>query len=604
MRSAAEIRFRLAGEICNVWFWLASPGYRGPVPERLPVLPDPGPVAAALRGTAYERELLARADAVLAHRFPLFGLEIETGPEIAWRRDYVHGIETGRAYFRRIPYLDKERAGDHKMVWELNRHQHLVLLAQAWRLSGRHAYRDEIAAQLESWFAQNPFQCGMNWTSALEVGFRALSWIWVYHLAGEALTAAQKRGLVEGLYRHGLHLERNLSVYFSPNTHLLGEALALEAIGLLFPCFAESGRWAATGGRIVAGEMERQVLADGAHFEQSTYYHVYAFDMFLFHLRLTGAGGGFGEKLDRMGDYLEALLGTDRAIVCFGDDDGGRFFHPYGDRARFGRASLAAASLLRGGRWGYEAADVAEMAAWWVGADALAAVPPPVRPVASRLFAATGMGVLADGETVVYMDAGPFGPFRGGHSHADTLSIAVKRGGREVLIDPGTYTYVGDPEWRNRFRGTAAHNTVRIGGRDQADPAGPFGWTGLPEAEVTSWRAEIPALEAVCRYRGLVHRRRVSFDGGRVVIADTVEGEAVEKNIELFWHCGAAVTAVDDGGFRIGEAAVLRLPGGMAGHVEEGWRSAVLGSKSPAPVIRAVVRARLPWRGETVVAWQ
>jgi len=43
-----------------------------------------------------------------------------------------------------------------------------------------------------------------------------------------------------------------------------------------------------TGARVVRNELDRQVLADGCHFERSIYYHVYALDMFLFHAILRG----------------------------------------------------------------------------------------------------------------------------------------------------------------------------------------------------------------------------------------------------------------------------------------------------------------------------
>ena len=66
------------------------------------------------------------------------------------------------------------------------------------------------------------------------------------------------------------------------------------------------------------------------------------------------------------------------------------------------------------------------------------------------------------------MDAGPFGALHSGHSHSDTLSIIVRSGDEEILIDPGTYTYTGEPEWRDWFRGSSAHNTIRIDGLDQA----------------------------------------------------------------------------------------------------------------------------------------
>ena len=54
------------------------------------------------------------------------------------------------------------------------------------------------------------------------------------------------------------------------------------------------------------------------------------------------------------------------------------------------------------------------------------------------------------------------------HGHADALSITLSVGGKETLVDPGTYRYNGEPEFRKYFKGTRAHNTVTIDGLDQA----------------------------------------------------------------------------------------------------------------------------------------
>ena len=63
------------------------------------------------------------------------------------------------------------------------------------------------------------------------------------------------------------------------------------------------------------------------------------------------------------------------------------------------------------------------------------------------------------------LDAGPHGPARtnGVHSHADALGFDLVVLGRRMLVDPGTFTYVVDPEARDRFRSTAMHNTVTVG---------------------------------------------------------------------------------------------------------------------------------------------
>src|SRR5262249_5315629 len=145
------------------------------------------------------------------------------------------------------------------------------------------------------------------------------------------------------------YLERNLSVYFSPNTHLLGEALTLHALGVLMPELPGARRWRDVGRRIVRKEMTRQVRVDGGHFERSTYYHVYAVDMFLFHAIVEEPAPDYLDGLRRMGTFLASLLGDCGRIPLLGDDDGGRMFHPYGRRDEFGRASLAALGCyLRG----------------------------------------------------------------------------------------------------------------------------------------------------------------------------------------------------------------------------------------------------------------
>ena len=158
-------------------------------------------------------------------RYVLFGEPQEWGISPEWRRDIVSGKVSGTAYFRRVPYLNSAVTGDHKVIWELNRHQYLIALAQAWRFTQRREFLDRVEALLSSWQAANPPWSGINWCSALEVAFRAWSWIWVWHLAGQALSAAARRDLLRALYQHGYHLEHNLSFYFSPNTHLLGEAM-------------------------------------------------------------------------------------------------------------------------------------------------------------------------------------------------------------------------------------------------------------------------------------------------------------------------------------------------------------------------------------------
>ena len=594
MRSSKEISFRLKQEIANAILLFAQPHNELQARSPAEVLPPPKTIGDAVRDTSYTAELVKLADQILLGRIPIFDSEIDYGTAVAWRRDPLRGKETAAKYFRRIAYLDLAQAGDHKWVWEINRHQHLVLLAQAYVVTGRAAYRDEVIRQLASWRRDNPFQRGINWTSALEVGFRALSWIWIWHLLGDSMSHDEGHLFLTGLYRHGLHLQYNLSIYFSPNTHLLGEAVALHALGRLFPQFPQAGQWRTLGREMVNAQMTAQVKNDGSHFEQSTYYHVYALDFFLLHAVLEEVAGEYRDGLARMTDFLAALVQANGDLPLVGDDDGGRLFHPYGKRSQFARGTLATASLLLDRPvFAYSARDVEEVALWWLGPEKCEGGKPANVAQQSRVFADCGLIAMKRGSVSVLFDAGPFGPWSAGHSHADTLSVIASSGGKEILIDPGTYTYL-DPEWRETFRGTAAHNTIRIDGKDQATSAGPFRWLDKPDVSLVDFSstAEQDRAVAVCRYRGFTHKRIVELgDGGELEVTDELDGPPDEHLVEQFWHCGTAVEQIDDEVWRIGDSAELLL---VDGQYEPGWRSRSFGSKEISPVVVVRRRATLP----------
>jgi hypothetical protein len=360
----------------------------------------------------------------------------------------------------------------------------------------------------------------------------------------------------------------------------------------LFPFFPAAERWRAKGREVVSEQMRAQVRDDGSHFEQSLYYHVYAIDFFVFHALLERVSGEYLARLSRMCEFLAAAMGQARRLPLIGDDDGGRLFHPYGQRDLFGRATLATSALLLGdASWSWSEQDLDEQALWWFGPERIQNVRPRLQsPKTSAWFPDAGIAVFTRGSWHVIVDAGPFGSGSGGHSHADVLSIVVRQGDRDILIDPGTYTYVGDAEWRQHFRGTAAHNTVRIDELDQAAPQGPFRWIDKPAVSVLHVGDD--TIDAVCRYRGFAHRRRVHVRGDGVFVLDEISGPDGEHNIEQFWHAGAGVEPTGSGSFRISPEAVLSVT--VSAEVLPGWRSPAFGAKEPAAIIRAGIRSRLP----------
>lgn len=576
------------------------------------------------RKPAQVEEILSRAERICQHRFDLLGYrDLDYGTEIDWHSDRVHEKRSPRKPFHSIRYLDFEQAGDVKVTWELNRHQHLVTLAKAYRLSGKEKFATELFDQWKHWWRENSYPIGVNWTSSLEVAFRSLSWLWVYFLlkdskACPAVDPARFRAdWLQAIGISGRHIERHLSTYFSPNTHLLGEGVALFFIGTLCPELKSSVDWKERGWKIVLQESGRQVQSDGLHFEQSVYYHVYALDFFL-HARILASRNGipipkeFDRTLIRMLDAL-CLLGRAGVPPRLGDDDGGRLFDPQRNGAEHMLDPLSTGAVLfQRGDFKSLAGEVQEETLWLLGpeaADRFDELPPAQPSRESITLSGSGLYLIADSNPAqqLVIDAGRQGPATAGHGHADALSLCMSRNGQDFLIDPGTCEYVGDGPERNSFRGTAAHNTMRVDGLDQADPQNPFAWKNLPKTTAERWITGETFDYFVGSHDGyrrlsspVVHQRFIfSLKSRLVLIRDVAEGRG-EHHLEIFWHLapdlqhqkrckGQSFSSADNG------ITLLTAAGhGWAEEVTQQLWSPAYGRKEPAPVARFSTIAELP----------
>jgi Heparinase II/III-like protein/Heparinase II/III N-terminus len=574
-------------------------------------------------------QILRDADDICEHRFRLLGYEnLDYGKVIDWHLDLVHGKHAPLDPWFKIPFLDFSVVGDHKITWELNRHQHLVTLAKARLLTGDAKYTDELIAQWRSWIKANSYPLGINWGSSLEVAFRGLSWIWVDQLLANSPDCADFRAeMMPALAFHGKYIERYLSTYFSPNTHLLGEAVALFFLGTLYPQMPGAARWKKSGWQIVLQESERQVRPDGVYFEQSLHYHVYALDFFL-HARLLASRNGveiphaYDAVLDRMLDVVAALAQAGPA-EGFGDDDGGRLFNPRRNRTEQTSDPLALGALIYS--LAFSAARLTEESIWLFGSRAVEqlsisnAQPKQIAVAKSVSFPDGGIYVMADSDPfaqVLAIDAGPQGVGRSGHGHADALSLRLTMNGKRWLVDSGSGVYISDDiVERNHFRGTAAHNTLRIDGQDQAIADEAFSWTHIPTTRVESWIAGNSFSYFVGSHNGyerlpdpVKHRRQVlKIAGGPCLVRDLALGQ-MEHEVEVCWNFASDLDVRSVGAGRIDVSRAGASPHDVALSLlvpeETVWQTGTkinatrlspsYGVVETAPVIRSRATMKLP----------
>jgi hypothetical protein len=581
--------------------------------------------------------IIRAANAVCAGRFDLLGYtNLSFGDPIDWHFDPVSGRRAPSLHWTRIRPLDVEQVGDSKVIWELNRHQWLVRVAQAYHLTGRPAYARACARYLTAWLDANPPGVGVNWTSSLELAYRLIAWCWTLMLLRRCggLGSALWARTADSIHEHASRIERHLSYYFAPNTHLTGEALGLFYAGVCFPEFGRAAGWRQRGATILVNEASRQIAADGVYFEHSAWYQRYTIEMYLHFLILAGLHGvaipgAVGERLCRMLEFLLNVRWPDGSAPRFGDDDGGRVL-PLGVRSPDDMRDLfsTAAVLFDRPDFAWAAGRVAPETLWLLGADAssrFSAVgrAEPAGPP-SRLFP-SGYAVMrsdwtSGGAQLVY-DVGPIGQdLTGAHAHAGLLAIQCGAFGDRYIVDSGTGTY-SDSTWRAFFRQTSAHSTITIDGKSQATTVAPFKWRERPASHLRRWHADDRLIIADAEHGAygrsgerIIHRRRVVFVKSRYwLVVDDLLGHG-EHRVESRFQCAGGKAEIERPWVRIvgdrGSALLLRpltspwlsvsVRSGVMSPLD-GWHSPSYGQYHPAPVIVGSGLVRFPARIVTLL---
>ncbi len=573
--SAAEVGHRVEDRVRQC-LWR---GYRARIGQNLSIPPVrspsfcaalPAPAAEIVPGEAVA-PVLEAADALLQGRWQILGLARKDLEDPDWFFDPVTGRRAPEhQYCFSVNHRSEEVTGNVKQIWELSRGQHVTVLALAYSLSGSDDYAEAAAGQLRSWWVNNPFLSGINWTSGIEMGIRLISWAWCRRLL-DGWTGATS--LFEGndLARaqigwHQRYLAAFRSRGSSANNHVVAES-AGQLIGCLaFPWFDQSPAWEQDARRLLERELAANTFRDGLNREMAFEYHGFVAELALAAAVEADRAGrplsdGTWTILASIADAIASTLDERCRAPRYGDgDDGlGYLLGPPGTNRW--ASLLAACRALVGAPewWPAVAPDSSSSLMVALGRPH----PVPERPAARAAeLPDAGVSILRTHpdqgpEIWCRCDGGPHGYLSiAAHAHADALSVEVRHGGVDILADPGTYCYHGDPDWRHYFRSTLAHNTIEIDGRDQSDPGGSFMWTrhattrrcGLEPVGPgsTRWAAEHDGYRT--RDRPVRHRRQVDLHevGRRLQITDDLWSHGSHL-ARVAFHLGPEVTAHQDG---------------------------------------------------------
>ncbi len=554
-------RYRIAAkhypsmEDANVGAWVSG--------FHLPSVLGDQDINVSSQGEEWARRLMIRADLLVEHKVTYFQFDkLDLGESIDWHRDYNLDIGTPITFSPLIDYRNAQKAGDCKHVWELNRHQHWVVLARAYRLSGEEKYAEELVSQWLSWLDANPFAHGMNWRSPMELGIRLINWVYALDLikGSPALTDEVMARIQYSVYLHCWDTVRKYSQGSSANNHLIGEVAGVFAATAYFKNMPNGEHWYREAKALLMREIMAQSYESGCSKEHTFGYPYFVIQFFLSAGMIARwKGDDFGDdywmQLEKMLEFMARLTEGGEYVPMVGDADDGYVLDLDDGRRDYRRLSAVAAILFKRSDFKAWAGDYSESAWWWLGDKGFSEYQAIDTPVAEGLksysFPDAGYHLLqcgeADNKISVLFDCAELGYGAiAAHGHADALSVVVRAYGHDLLVDPGTYDYYTYPDWRDYFRSTFAHNTVQIDGQDQSEMKGRFLWGKRAECQLIDWQSTDTKTQVVGEHDGyqrlsdpVTHRRSLQLDHVQRTLTITDELSCSgEHDISLQFHFG------------------------------------------------------------------
>jgi len=565
--------------------------------------------------------VLKNADLYCKNKIPIFDVNEFLGDEIDWNKDYKTGKRWPKKFIGDLHHEDS-RYGFVRYVWELNRQSYLFEVAKAYYLSGNEKYAEKVVDDIESWIKQNPYLKTINWFSGLELGVRLINWVWALKLIKDypGLYGSRLDNIMNSIYLQADFVYNNLSKYSSANNHLIGELAALKIVSSVFPEFKKAKEWKRKSDVMLRKEIKKQILSDGVGAEQTTNYLIFILNL---------AVNAFALDKELEIELKNRFVKARKFIMTIRDSD---FFPNIGDSDDAGlipcffenkvESVINSISILSNDK---HSDKVDENNFWVFGLQKIKNYEKlKLNKVESNscLFDTGGYFVSKSKNACLIFDCGALGYLEtAGHGHCDALSFILSVDGKEVFVDPGTYVYQSNIKWRNYFRGTSAHNTIKIDNKNQSKIEGNFIYGKKANVKILDYKLDkdqdkIVALHDGYKNVGVIHKREIIHEklNKRIVIIDSIRTKG-KHLASIYFNLHPSIRKIKQQGRTIffnkdGKEFKLMLDSFLdvikhEGQVDplNGWFSPSFGVKVPCVCIEGKVVVEKPRIIKTIIRY-
>ena len=411
---------------------------------------------------------------------------------------------------------------------------------------------------------QHLINLGINNTSVLEHAVRIYSWTWAYFFTKESSVWTDERRelLAKGFLLQGLMTEENLSYYYSPYNHLIGELAALAFLGTVYSKSRHTEIWRDRCWQEMEKQLQIQFHPDGFTVEQASYYHHFTVGFYLMGALLRQQNGlsvssEVFQTMERALEFSMNLTRPDGQLPMLGDIDSARSIYFYRPETMWNLRPFLAlgAVLFKRPDMKFVGGESFEEVLWLLGTDGIKTFEelPSEKPShGSYCFDQSGYYIMRDGweskDSYCCFDCGEIahGVFKdstpsAAHGHGDILSFELCIDGQPLIIDPGFYTYFGPLEWHRYFRSTRGHSTIEVNNAGQASHESRIAWSNVSSPKLEHWIStdEIDFVSGgIDRFANLnkdvIHRRSIFFwKGSYFLVMDEITGEGGNEQFQI-----------------------------------------------------------------------
>jgi hypothetical protein len=401
-------------------------------------------------------------------------------------------------------------AADIKGPWELSRLQHLIPLGLSYDEKKDERYAFFFKEHMESWFDNNPVMLSSTWACPMDVGLRAISMVWCFHLFkhSPSLPLSFWKRFVTTLYDHALFLPRNWELSDKPSNHYLSDLVGYLYLATFFegiPHFAQEKEWCFER---IKEQQKHQIMNDGTSYEGSTSYHKLVTELFMQAGLLWQQSGNdlplfYQERLAQSFSFLDACAYAPERVATIGDNDSG---------------------IVVGGLKPHFSN--------------------PLTPTMTH-YQDFGLTIIRDNFVHLTLRHPAFTSSQpSGHFHYDMLAITIAHKQTPLIIDPGSFVYTANATWRNYGRSWQTHATFSLG--ENISPDKPlFMLERIPDAFVPKILSESSGVTITTQHRhyekrGLIAQRTLTYDynSSYIELHDQWLNlfEKYQEQISSFWN--------------------------------------------------------------------